>query len=99
MEGQQKKDKSDSIIEHVRTKLNNNEAQLRQFREVTRQMGKGEVPIAEFYTAQKEMLSDDFTVKLTRELAKVLPDEPKRLELLYLRKAKALLRQQQAART
>ena len=88
-------DHTKRIIESVRTKLNNDEAQLKQFRGINRQMGKGEISVATFYTALEQMFGADYTVKLTMELARVLSDEPKRLELLALRsKAKQAAMQQ-----
>ena len=50
-------------------------------------MGRGEVTVLEFYTSLEGVLGAGFTFKLTKELARVLPDREKRMQLLALRQA------------
>ena len=87
------------ILGAVLQQFQGDEAKLNQFKAATRKMGRGEVSVADFYRALESVLGVDFTFKLTKELAKVLPDAPKRLELLGLRQAvkEAAMQQQQAA--
>ena len=87
------------ILGAVLQQFQGDEAKLNQFKAATRKMGRGEVSVSDFYRALESVLGVDFTFKLTKELAKVLPDAPKRLELLGLRQAvkEAAMRQQAAA--
>ena len=84
------------ILGAVLQQFQGDEAKLNQFKAATRKMGRGEVSVADFYRALETVLGVDFTFKLTKELARVLPDQQKRLELLALRQAAKLAAQQQA---
>ena len=76
-----------NILGAVLQAFKGDQAKLNMFKVATRKMGRGEVSVLEFYTSLEGVLGAGFTFKLTKELARVLPDREKRMELLALRQA------------
>jgi hypothetical protein len=74
-----------NILGAVLQAFQGDQAKLNMFKVATRKMGRGEVSVTEFYTSLEGVLGAGFTFKLTKELARVLPDREKRMELLTLR--------------